>query len=71
MGKIACINCKHWLRYDESRSVKGEKPLGECHRYALRPKWYDPNEDSEIIRVDWPLTYPSEWCGEFKSKGTT
>ena len=63
---INCNNCNYWEENDN-----GENPLGDCHRYALRPKWSDLDEIGDKIRAEWPQTDPDDWCGEFQAKSTT
>lgn len=63
-----CERCAHWGLFD--------RELGECRRYAPRPKWSgcapdaddSPGKFSQAV-VEFPLTYGGTWCGEFKASG--
>jgi hypothetical protein len=56
---MKCELCKFWRLFN---GKENPHHLGFCHRY---PPPYVPQEG---IKKDWqPLTFPSDWCGEFKS----
>jgi hypothetical protein len=56
-----CENCIYW--FDLHHPVE---PVGECRRYAPKPLFSSiPDGDWTTW---WPLTYSSEWCGEFEAK---
>ena len=61
---MKCKDCKWWWIYEDSEPAL----LGECRRYALGPKWDDPEDNCDILRPYWPQTNPNDWCGEFKAK---
>lgn len=61
-------------RYKELRSGdEGSVEIGECHRNAPAPGFFQLGEDGEHLgswcnnaETRWPLTFPLEWCGEYK-----
>jgi hypothetical protein len=60
---MMCENCCYWDKFYEGDG--GEK-LGECRRYAPRPKIAcKPLMDGEE-NVKWPITREMEFCGDFK-----
>jgi hypothetical protein len=64
----ACQGCRFW------QSENGE--MGDCRRHAPRPIM-----DAQLPRAEvpeggeeaageafWPITFASDWCGEFKER---
>jgi hypothetical protein len=56
-----CQTCRLWRRLADS--------AGECHACPPQPVLYDPVRDTDPppggLRVAWPVTGPSEFCGEW------
>lgn len=64
MNGEKCCRCVFWLNHDAECS-----DLGECHRYPPRMAVENVGGVFETIRPQdggWPLTFPDDWCGEFK-----
>ena len=63
-----CKGCRFWLNWDAENTN-----FGECHRFP--PRMMTVREcgpegpSAATVRPEdggWPLTYPDDWCGEFK-----
>lgn len=51
-----CKNCRWWVRFRGNR--------GEC-------RFFPPfGRTGTLTASTWPLTKPTEWCGQFKPKGS-
>ena len=68
MVKIRCGNCK-WWDIDSELEEKGSN-IGWCVRYPPIFKGKVTADNFTLIS-DWPKTAEFQWCGEFKTKGTT
>ena len=67
-----CSECRFWLNWDSEMTN-----LGECHRFpprmATRPGGGGDDESVATVRPEdggWPLTSPTDWCGEFQPPPT-
>lgn len=60
-----CNNCRFWQRKAdfETRDVERQLGAGWCYRYPPVPVYCGAEEE---IATYWPVTFPEEWCGEFK-----
>ena len=58
-----CEFCLYWDKFHEG---DGGEALGECRRYAPRPKITSEPEIEGKENVEWPITRENEFCGEFK-----
>jgi hypothetical protein len=63
-----CQGCRFWLNWDTEYTN-----LGECHRFP--PRMMTVRESgpegptTATVRPEdggWSLTFPDDWCGEFK-----
>ena len=54
-----CHDCQYW---DGDGSPQPHQ--GTCHRYAPQPVAGEPQR----TEISWPITYESDWCGEFTPK---
>ena len=57
-GEYDCVNCRYWF-------AEGDD-VGSCRRYA--PMAILGAED-KVRWANWPLTYLTDSCGEFKGRG--
>lgn len=56
-----CVNCRHWMRLDDSEQMPAEDVLGECLRYP--PKVLGLTEDGETVQ-GLPIVEARHYCGE-------
>ncbi len=55
-GLISCKGCQFWDEFNPGTH-------GFCRRYP--PSVHGPELD---VRVEWPLTHRSDWCGEWRGE---
>lgn len=74
-----CANCKYWDCYEGKDKKCDFTTDGECHRYPPSIPNFDNHKEDEycvedlilcLVKgtalVSCPITYATEWCGEFK-----
>lgn len=67
MSEETCGDCRYWKRRDETDD---ELSLGFCRRYppTLCPEAEERPVQGKNPHGYWPLTFQSDWCGEFQKK---
>jgi hypothetical protein len=66
-----CRNCTNWLGIDEhldriDPATSGQKvQIGQCRRYAPKPKAPAGANGASNGDAAWPRTASDDWCGEW------
>lgn len=55
----SCSSCTYWLQLEGAEQ-------GSCRRYAAQPIAHVG--DASDLRVSWPTTEPTDWCGEYGAR---
>lgn len=71
-----CDNCRFWAEKFKQREGADSYFLGKCHRLPPVVSSEGPETASKIEELQiwmksiWPITYESDWCGEWQPKTT-
>ena len=66
--KERCETCRFWTDVDE-----GVSDLGDCHRYPPKMAIELKGDACDVIKPrygGWPLTFATDWCGEYQPTPT-
>ncbi len=75
MKRVICANCFFWDEVSPRMAPLDEKS-GSCHRNAPQVRIYmvdklyskDYSPEHDVVQIHFPLTEPTDWCGEAQSK---
>jgi hypothetical protein len=61
----SCEECRFWEGIGD---IDGEVRDGFCRRHAPRAALRAREGEAGEVATNWPLTTPSDWCGEFEER---